>query len=133
MKKIAIWSTRVHQIQEVQKLDLIKNYKVDEIVNISDLNLPFQNLIDNSPVGKENLKNLVNDFINYILNLYKNDFIYIVQPAGSPAFQFVLGSVANNYKNVEILYAHSERVSEDVVQPDGTIKKISSFKHVCFE
>ena len=133
MRKIAIWCTKAHPIQDIQKMDLFSNHGIDEIINISDLNIPFQADLDNSPIGKKNLKELAKKLIEYLIKLYPNCNIVIVQPSGSPAFQYSLGSIADNYKNIETLYAHSERVSEDVVQPDGTIKKLSVFKHVCFE
>lgn len=34
--------------------------------------------------------------------------------------------------NITALYAFSERISTEEVQPDGTIKKVSSFKHAGF-
>ncbi|MFR4518417.1 MAG: hypothetical protein ACLT40_00460 [Fusobacterium sp.] len=34
--------------------------------------------------------------------------------------------------NMPALYAYSERVSEEVHQPDGTVKKVNVFKHLGF-
>ena len=54
----------------------------------------------------------------------------LVQPAGSPAFQFALGrAVSLRVKPPQILYAYSERVSNDVPQPNGSIIKTSVFNH----
>ena len=54
----------------------------------------------------------------------------LVQPAGSPKFMTVLG--VQNYKRnaIEIVFAVSERISKDIPQADGTVKKISQFKHL---
>ena len=62
----------------------------------------------------------------------------LVQPAGSPAFQNVLGQVnqfalEHNNARVPICYANSERVSEDIPQPDGSVKKVSVFRHLGFQ
>ena len=66
--------------------------------------------------------------------LYRfNENTALLQPAGSPAFQFNLGKVyARGYATElpVVMYAISKRISEDIPQPDGTIKKISIFKHL---
>ena len=55
----------------------------------------------------------------------------LVQPAGSPAFQAVLGMyrASHIYGDFGLWYAYSERVSQDMPQPDGSVKKISIFQH----
>lgn len=58
----------------------------------------------------------------------------IAQPAGSPAFQCALGKEIESRRNLSlptptIIYAHSKRNSIEEVQEDGTIKKVSIFKH----
>jgi hypothetical protein len=55
----------------------------------------------------------------------------LVQPAGAPNFHFLLGGKALDMarQGLCIRFAFSKRVSEDVIQPDGTIKKVSIFKH----
>lgn len=58
----------------------------------------------------------------------------IVQPAGSPAFQCALGKEIEAKRNLsmptpKVIYAHSKRVSVDEMMEDGTIKKVSIFKH----
>lgn len=59
----------------------------------------------------------------------------LVQPAGSPAFQFALGKEVESrwyemaFPRPVIVYAYSKRVSIDEIQEDGTVKKTSFFKH----
>lgn len=58
----------------------------------------------------------------------------IIQPAGSPAFQCALGKEIEARRNLslptpKVIYAHSKRVSVDEMQEDGTVKKVSIFKH----
>jgi hypothetical protein len=50
----------------------------------------------------------------------------IVQPAGDPAFHLQLGE---KEKRVRIIFSFTNRVSEDITQPDGSVKKVSIFKH----
>ncbi len=94
------------------------------------------------------LKDIDKDLFNTISNLKVGDKLYsiakallykfdhhtvLLQPAGSPAFQFELGKVYARGNATElpiVMYAVSERVSQDIPQPDGTIKKVSIFKHL---
>lgn len=56
----------------------------------------------------------------------------VVLPIGSPAFVFVLGDLIPNDVKHKIVFAHSERESVDIPQPDGTVVKKSVFKHIKF-
>lgn len=58
-----------------------------------------------------------------------NRFDVVLQPAGSLAFQHVLGVVSHGY-DVKVGYAHSQRVATDVVLDDGSVQKTSIFKHI---
>lgn len=54
----------------------------------------------------------------------------IVQLGGSPAFLFVAGAAINSaLSKGRIIFADSERVSEDQLQPDGSVRKVSIFRH----
>lgn len=72
-----------------------------------------------------NLRQLAEELVSF---LRKKNFSMLVQPAGSPAFLFVLGTVMKDTE-FPVFFAHSKRVSKDVPQPDGTIKKVSTFRH----
>lgn len=50
----------------------------------------------------------------------------IVQLGGSPLFLVIAAGVIGSGR---MIFADSERVSEDIPQPDGSVKKISIFKH----
>jgi hypothetical protein len=50
---------------------------------------------------------------------------------GAPYFQKPLEEALAG-RGITPLYSFSERVSEDVPQPDGSTKKVSKFKHVRF-
>jgi len=53
----------------------------------------------------------------------------VILPIGSPAFMFTLAQKIAGF-SCKFIFAHSERVSEDQKQDDGTIKKVSIFKHI---
>ena len=50
----------------------------------------------------------------------------IVQLGGSPLFLVLAGPIIGSGR---MLFAESERVSEDIPQADGSVKKISTFRH----
>ena len=89
------------------------------------LPVEIQGRINNCPSNPEELEQLAEELLEYVGNGV------IVQPGGSPAFQFTIGALcAIDRVESGIMYAHSERVSEDVPQPDGSIRKVSIFKHL---
>ena len=55
----------------------------------------------------------------------------VLAGSGSPAFTAILGREAAR-TGVLLVFAHSERVSTDAVQPDGSVRKVSEFRHVKF-
>lgn len=50
----------------------------------------------------------------------------IIQLGGSPLFLVMAAGVIGSGR---MIFADSERVSEDIPQPDGSVKKVSIFKH----
>lgn len=69
--------------------------------------------------------------IAYDLGLYMDDGYIVVQPAGSPALQAWIGNVLEGKisGDNDVWYSFSDRVSEDVTLPDGSVKKVSMFRH----
>ena len=89
----------------------------------SMLNLELIKKAYNSPSDVKELKAIAHEIS--MLAIY---FDYAIMPVGSPALMWLL-----TYEIVTpVLFAHSERISQDVVQDDGSVKKISTFKHVEF-
>lgn len=55
----------------------------------------------------------------------------IVQPAGPPAFQAVLGGMMTTVAaKISLFYANSRRESSEIRLPDGSVKKVSTFRHI---
>lgn len=66
-----------------------------------------------------------------LVDLCAEESFILVQPGGSPAFQCKLGMLIRDGNTIicDVKYAFSERISEDILQPDGSVKKVSIFKH----
>jgi hypothetical protein len=50
----------------------------------------------------------------------------VVQLGGSPLFLVLAGPIIGSGR---MLFAESDRISEDIPQADGSVKKVSIFKH----
>ena len=61
-----------------------------------------------------------------ISEIAENNNAKIIQLGGSPMFLVVASSVIGTGR---MIFADSERISEDIPQPDGSVKKVSIFKH----
>jgi hypothetical protein len=86
--------------------------------------------ISNCPNNRQEIKELISDFRDVLESF---DACTIVQLGGSPLFLFMAGSFIQGAMNKgNILFSHSERVSIDTPQPDGSVVKTSVFKHLGF-
>jgi hypothetical protein len=68
---------------------------------------------------------------NLICTINLNNFDSVILPIGSPAFMYTLAS-RNDEIYADKLFAHSERVSKEVTNDDGTVTKTNVFNHVSF-
>jgi hypothetical protein len=117
--KFVLWCQQ-HQPTKDQEKEL--NGVVCYLKDISpDLFKELQN------TGTKNLRFLAEKLIDTFA-LYD----IVVLPIGSPAFIMVLGDIIPNDIKSKIRFAHSERDSVDIPQPDGTVIKKSVFKHIKF-
>jgi len=65
------------------------------------------------------------EFIN------SNNFDLLVQPAGNPVFHVTLGkALCKQGIENKLMFSFSKRESEDIPQEDGSVKKVSIFKHL---
>ena len=124
-----IWCS-IHQPTPEQLKEL------GNVVLLQDLNPELQGKLNNTPSTKKELFSLAVELL-----VFCGDYDNIVQPGGSPAFQYHLGIAASEqvpacdggfiFKyDVLVRYSHSARVSEDIPQADGSVKKVSIFKHL---
>lgn len=74
--------------------------------------------------GDEDLHELANEFVEWLITLELPIILHL--PIGTPAFMYVLAQqLARAW--VKTVFSFSLRRSEDVPQPDGTIRKQQVF------
>lgn len=124
-----LWAA-AHNILPEQRAELEKDGS--EVVILSELSAELHKKLCNITPECD-----LYSLAKAIISLCNRHEAVLVQPAGSPAFQYVLGRTneqADGYNaRVPVAYAVSERVSEDIPQADGTVKKVSVFRHICFQ
>ena len=117
MKQL-VWAS-VHQPTKVQLEEL------EEMGNLTFLDNEMLDRLTNTPSDRVGLINLATKLDNLVGDAT------LVQPSGSLAFIHILGFIRGGvYVNKKTIFAHSERVSKDIPQADGSVKKISTFKHL---
>ncbi len=109
-------SEQLNSLQEMGKLMFLKDVKPS-----------LQEKINNCPADRTELMSLAKD----LSELRSSLDCTIVQLGGSPMFLYIAGAIMNGCMSKSVLlFAHSERVSVDSPQPDGTVIKTSVFKHI---
>lgn len=121
----SVHTPTTEQLEELQSwLD-----EGDELMYLKDINPVLFDTLINSPANNYELLGLAKT----LHELSREMDAILVQPSGSIAFQYMFGKVAmTNFYVTRVLYSHSNRVSEDIPQEDGSVKKISYFTHQCF-
>jgi hypothetical protein len=126
--KNALWCS-AHTPTEQQVTELTTEFGAS-VVLLKDLSPELQEKLNNTPSDAIDLRVLALELLSLSC---KKEIDFMVQPGGSPAFQFTLGAAREDYPTApDVLYAHSERVSIDQHQEDGSVIKTSVFRHVEF-
>lgn len=124
MEKILV--TMQHNLTPEQ-IEELKEY---ELIHLKECNPQLFAKIANSPWGWAALVDLSEDLLNEADN---QKCEILLRPLGSPAFNSVLDKLMEqSKKRYDSLFAHSERVSIDEPQEDGSVIKKSIFKHIRF-
>lgn len=112
-----------HNLTDKQKSEL--NNMGYEIQYLHDVKPEIAEQLRNCPADENALIALSWIFVDICF-----DFDAVLLPVGSPAFMHLVSQ--NLDRSIVALFAHTERISEDIPQPDGSIKKIAKFEHVRF-
>ena len=113
-----------HQPTTEQMVELLESGKVTFLKDVAP---ELQQKINNCPPDRDVLSGMAKDLLSFT-----EDYT-LVQVGGSPMFLYVLGSVVGAHLSKRaMLFAYTKRISEDVPQKDGSIKKTSIFKHEGF-
>ena len=97
------------------------------LIFLKDVNTSIQDRINNCSSDRSELMTLAQELNHLAIDLDCT----IVQLGGSPLFLYIAGATINGcLSKARIMFAHSERVSIDAPQEDGTVVKTSVFKHI---
>ena len=92
------------------------------IIFLKDIKPGLISRLMNTPSDRNNCRILA-DAISDVAEQYDAK---IIQLGGSPLFLVMASPIIGSGRMV---FADSERISEDIPQPDGSVKKISTFRH----
>lgn len=131
MKKLLVLLQ--HQLTPEQ-LEELSGY---EIIYLEDCAPQLFAQIANSPADFGRLEKLAEDLVEAT---GIQGCSIMLRPLGSPAFNSVLDRrlafrderLEEGEEHISSMFAHSERLSIDEPQPDGSVVKKSIFKHVKF-
>ena len=122
MKKMLWCSAHTPTKEQINSLS-----EMGELVFLKDVDASLQDRINNCSSDRVELLKLADDINALRLQMDCT----IVQLGGSPLFLYIAGAMINGCMSKSVLlFAHSERVSVDVPQEDGTVVKTSVFKHI---
>ena len=96
--------------------------EMGNIIYLKDVNPELMTRLMNTPSDRNECKILAND----VYELSESLDAKIVQLGGSPLFLVMASSIIGSER---MIFADSDRISEDIPQPDGSVKKISTFRH----
>lgn len=110
-----------HKLSDVQLKDLKENWEIDGVIELpEDLKTAWSNLTP------ENYKEICDKVLSYSYTCNETKAVFIHLAGFPPAVNYI----ANEHPGC--LYAFSTRESQDVPQPDGSVKKVSVFNHKGF-
>lgn len=107
-----------------EQLEELKLLGFTNVKTLEEANPPLFKALSNTPSSEGELDKLATELAQTSAN-----FDAVVLPIGSPAFNFLISRKLNNKG---VLFAHSERVSIEEPNEDGSIIKKSVFKHIKF-
>jgi len=139
MKKIL--NTMAHALTDEQIIDLNNMFTQNNISNLRDVDNELFKQLSNITVDSD-----LNYLANWLLEVARK-FDIVILPIGSPAFMFkfatkippkfpsiLFPNIFNPPVNMNLtfLFAHSDRISIEKQNEDGTVTKTNTFKHVKF-
>lgn len=105
----------------------------EEVTFLKDLDPELFQQLSNCPGDWLALHELASQLF---LLLRNNGYKKVVLPIGSPAFMYTFAEILISGRicniNLKAVFAHSERKSEDILQEDGSVRKVSTFEHQFF-
>jgi hypothetical protein len=132
----------INTLQHALTADQLAELKAlgyDEVVHLRDLNPELFAGMANTPGNEAEVGLLAFKLMGEMVTFGGRLCDACLLPLGSPALMFsfarMLGRETVDVESSwvpDFFFAHSERVSEDQPQLDGTVKKVVVFKHIRF-
>lgn len=105
----------------------------NEIADLKELDGMLHTSLVNCPADEERTLDLVLELIQLLIGLEKKNKDLVVHlPIGSPYFMAVFFRKFPEESRIRFVFSHSDRVSVDEKQPDGSVVKKGVFKFVKF-
>jgi hypothetical protein len=117
-----------------EQMELARDYS-DTILDLKKMNLDLYERLVSCPPEKVELLELVYELFDYIIKVSKTSIMRLTLhlPIGSPAFMAIFFMNLDREKlPCRIVFSHSDRVSIDEKQEDGTVIKRAVFKFIKF-
>ncbi len=122
-----------HELTEEQKQKALEYSNI--LMDLKTYNPNLWEKLVNCPAEVETLKTLAEELLSFFRELWQksNQNLLIHFPIGSPAFQAIFFQKLDR-KNlpIRILFSHSDRVSVEEIQPNGSVIKKGLFQFVKF-
>jgi hypothetical protein len=113
-----LWCANHQPLKE--QLDSLN--EMGNIIFLKDIAPDVMNQLTNTPSNRNGCRILADTISNIAEELDAK----IVQLGGSPLFLVMASPIIGSGR---MIFADSDRISEDIPQPDGSVKKISTFRH----
>lgn len=125
--KRAFLNITAHNMSEEQVREAGR--MADVVINLKEEYPEMAASLSNTPDNLTDIYCLVSDLLGVIQAISEQyDEVYLHLPVGSPAFMFALSQRIVILRKIIPLFSHSQRVSVDEPQPDGSVVKRSVFK-----
>ena len=125
---MAILNTIQYMLTNKQSDQLtVMGFDWDSVISLKELDPDLFGSLSNSPAD-ERILDMLAQRLTKLISI--DGYEAIILPLGSPAFMFAFSRASANLHNCVFLFAHTERMSEDQIQTDGSTKKVAVFQHV---
>ena len=117
MRNLLWCANHTPTIEQLQSLNEMGN-----LLFLKDIAPQLAERLSNTPSVRSECKVLADE----ISEVAERFHAKIIQLGGSPLFLVIAAGVIGSGR---MIFADSERISEDIPQADGSVKKVSIFKH----
>jgi hypothetical protein len=122
-----------HELTEEQRQKALEYSNI--LIDLKTYNPVLWEKLVNCPAEVEALKTLAQELLSFLKEVWlkSNQNLLVHFPIGSPAFQAIFFQKLDRKSlPIRILFSHSDRVSVDEIQPNGSVLKKGLFQFVKF-